>query len=191
MRLFAALVPPEPVLDSLSAAVETLGDVGDRWTARAQWHVTLAFFGEVADRQRLELERRLARAAVRHDPFELGLAGGGGFGSAKKARVLWVGVRGDVQPLRDLARSVAAGGRRAGIDLPETRYKAHLTLARLRTPTNVERAVEALATYASPAWRADRVELVRSYLAQGDGGRAKYETIASWPLGKGRVGSGS
>jgi 2'-5' RNA ligase len=187
MRLFAALVPPEPVLDSLSAAVSGLRDGATdayRWTGREQWHVTLTFFGEVPDATRLELERRLARAARRHEPFSLGLAGGGGFGSANRARVLWVGVTGDVQPLRDLARSVAAGGRRAGIELPETRYKAHLTLARLRTPTNVRPAVEALAAYASPSWRVERVELVRSYLAQGEGGRARYETIASWALGE-------
>lgn len=184
MRLFAALVPSEPVLTSLSNVVAPLRESGGayRWTTPEQWHVTLAFFGEVADDTRLELERRLARAAARHQPVTLALAGGGGFGSAKNARVLWVGVQGDVQPLRDLARSVAAGARRAGIEVAETRYKPHLTLARLRTPTDVRPAVEALAEYASPAWTATQVELVRSHLAQGAGGRARYETIASWFL---------
>jgi 2'-5' RNA ligase len=189
VRLFAALVPPEPVLASLADTVAPLRDAAPdayRWAVPEQWHVTLAFFGEVADTTRLELERRLARAAKRHAPMKLALAGGGGFGSAKAARVLWVGVTGDVQPLRDLARSVAAGGRRAGIELPETRYRAHVTLARLRTPTDVRPSVEALADYTGPSWQADRVELVRSFLAQGEGRRSRYETIASWPLA-GRV----
>ncbi|MBM7785265.1 RNA 2',3'-cyclic phosphodiesterase [Tenggerimyces flavus] len=182
MRLFAALVPPEPVLISLANAVAPLRDLPYRWTAPEHWHVTLAFFGEVDDATRLELERRLARAAARHAPVTLALTGGGGFGSAKNARVLWTGVRGDFQPLRDLARSVTAAARRAGIELTENRYKPHLTLARLRTPTDVRPAVEALTEYASPTWTATEVELVRSHLAQGAGGRARYETIASWPL---------
>lgn len=182
MRLFAALVPPEPVLTSLANAIAPLRELPYRWTAPEHWHVTLAFFGEVDDTTRLELERRLARAAARHQPVTLALTGGGAFGSAKNARVLWTGVRGDVQPLRDLARSAAAGARRAGVELDETRYNPHLTLARLRTPTDVRPAVEALAAYASPAWTATQVELVRSHLAQGAGGRARYESVASWPL---------
>jgi 2'-5' RNA ligase len=182
--LFAALVPPRSVLDSLAAAVAPLRgeDANLRWTGPEQWHVTLAFFGEVDDSTRLSLSQKLARAASRHASLRLSLAGAGGFGSARSARVLWVGVTGDVSALRALAGSVAAAGRRVGIELPETRYRAHVTLARLRTPADVRPVVASLASYSSPSWQASEVALVRSHLAAGEGRRARYETVASWPL---------
>jgi RNA 2',3'-cyclic 3'-phosphodiesterase len=189
MRLFVALVPPEPVLDDLAVAVDrakTLSgpDARLRWTIRAQWHLTLAFLGEVDDVVRPELERRLARAATRHEPLRLAVEGGGAFGSVRKARVLWAGVNGDVERLRQLARAVAAAARRAGIDVAEGRFRPHVTLARLPQPTDVGHQVTWWSGYSGPAWLATRIDLVRSHPAVGDGGRPKYETLCAWPLGR-------
>ena len=49
MRLFVAVWPPEDVID-LSPGFRDPDTAGLRWTTRAQWHVTLRFLGEVADR---------------------------------------------------------------------------------------------------------------------------------------------
>jgi 2'-5' RNA ligase len=187
MRLFVAVVPPPPVLADLGAAVDGVRERPDvdaryRWSLPDQWHLTLAFLGEVPDATRTDLERRLARAATRCPPLRLWVEGGGGFGSARRARVLWAGVQGDLKPLRALAGSVAAAARRVGLDVREGRFRAHLTLARLREPTDVSTAVESLSTYAGPSWVAERVELVASFLGQGEGRRSRYETVASWPL---------
>jgi RNA 2',3'-cyclic 3'-phosphodiesterase len=188
MRLFVAVVPPSAVLDHLAAAVARLqseqvaADPRIRWTVRAQWHLTLAFLGDVDDAVRPELHRRLARAAARHPVLRLRVGGGGAFGSARKARVLWAGVGGDATPLRDLARSVGAAARRTGIEVSEGRFRAHLTLARLREPLDVRALVEWLSSYEGPTWSADQVELVCSHLGQGEGRRSRYETVESWPL---------
>jgi RNA 2',3'-cyclic 3'-phosphodiesterase len=188
MRLFVAVVPPPAVLDHLAAAVAELraepaaDDPRIRWTVREQWHLTLAFLGDVDDASRPELHRRLARAAGRHPVLRLQIGGGGGFGSARKARVLWAGVGGDATPLRDLARSVGAAARRTGIEVTEGRFRAHVTLARLREPFDVRLLVEALSAYEGPAWTADRLELVQSQLGQGEGRRSRYETVEAWPL---------
>ena len=60
MRLFAAVLPPEPVLTELGARVDALhrlpGADTLRWTERPGWHLTLAFFGEVTDEVRPGLE---------------------------------------------------------------------------------------------------------------------------------------
>lgn len=189
MRLFVAVVPPPAVLDHLADAVARLraeatlpSGVRIQWTVRAQWHLTLAFLGEVGERSHADVERRLARAASRHSVLGLRIGGGGGFGSARRARVLWAGVGGDVTPLRDLARSVGAAARRARIDVTEGRFRAHVTLARLRDPNDVRPLVEWLSAYEGPTWTADRLELVRSHLGAGEGRRSRYETVAAWPL---------
>ncbi|HEX5812494.1 MAG TPA: 2'-5' RNA ligase family protein, partial [Pseudonocardia sp.] len=49
MRAFVALVPAAAVLDELAAAVAPVRAAHPdlRWTPPAQWHLTLAFLGEV------------------------------------------------------------------------------------------------------------------------------------------------
>jgi 2'-5' RNA ligase len=96
--------------------------------------------------------------------------------------VLWAGIDGDLRPLRALAGSVSAAARRSGLDVREGRFKAHLTLARLREPADVRQVSAGLADYAGPEWLADRIELVASHLGQGEGRHSRYETVAAWPL---------
>ena len=98
MRLFVAVTPPAPVLNHLAAAVTDVRagcpaelDAALTWTIPAQWHLTLTFLGEVDDATAERLGRRLARLAGRHEPLRLAVAGAGGFGSIRRARVLWAG----------------------------------------------------------------------------------------------------
>lgn len=192
MRLFVAILPPRRCLDRLADAIATArqGDEPVRWTLPEQWHVSLAFLGAVDAAVVLELRRRLARVARRYAPMELALSGAGAFSSARKARVVWAGVTGDVTALRRLAGSVAAAARRSGIAMEDRRYRPHLTLGRLPEPTDVQTLLARLeAGLAAPSdtseltWTADRFELVWSRLGQGEGRRSRYETLASWPLG--------
>ncbi|MEV6673414.1 RNA 2',3'-cyclic phosphodiesterase [Streptomyces sp. NPDC051162] len=187
MRLFAAVNPPPEVVAELAAAVAPLHSLPGaehlRWTEPGSWHFTLAFLGEVDAALLPELTERLGRAARRHPPHELRFAGGGRFGD----RVLWVGADGERTVLRDLARSTAAGARRAGVAVDSTHdFHAHLTLARASGPVRLRPYAEALADFAGTPWTVDRLELVRSRLpASGaPGERPRYETVAVWELGR-------
>ena len=78
MRMFAAVVPPEDVVEGLEEFLEPRREAGDfRWTVPDSWHVTLAFLAEVPERRLEELQERLDRAARRRTPFDLRLGGGG------------------------------------------------------------------------------------------------------------------
>jgi RNA 2',3'-cyclic 3'-phosphodiesterase len=188
MRLFVAVTPPENALAELDELVTRLRAAAPdlRWTGIASWHLTLAFLGEVREEIVPELTTRLERAAHRHPPQQLAIAGGGAFPSERRAQVLWAGVAGDDRALISLARSVAAGARRAGAPPPghRNRFQAHLTLARCRAPTEVSKLTVALAGFAGTAWTADSVQLIRSHLSSGP---PRYEDVASWPL-EGRQG---
>jgi RNA 2',3'-cyclic 3'-phosphodiesterase len=184
MRLFVAIEPPARVLDELAAAVVPLAAAAPdlRWTARGSWHLTLAFLGEVDERILPALSTRLERAAHRHPPQRLAIVGGGAFPATSRARVLWAGIQGDQHALAALAASVAAGARRAGAPPPDEgrKYSPHLTVARCREPADVSELSAALAGFASSAWTAQSVHLVRSYL--GGGQPSRYEDVAAWPL---------
>jgi RNA 2',3'-cyclic 3'-phosphodiesterase len=128
-----------------------------------------------------DLATRLGRAAHRHPPQRLAIAGGGAFPSARRAQVLWAGFAADDKALASLADSVAAGARRAGAPPPgqHKRFRAHLTLARCRRPADVSELTRTLTELSGSAWTASSVHLIRSYLS---GGPPQYEELGSWPL---------
>lgn len=187
MRLFAALLPPPAVAEELDAAVRALQALPDagrlRWTPPENRHLTLAFYGEVGEESLPELRERLGRAAGRSRPLELRLRGGGRFGD----RALWAGADGDVQPLRRLARSAEAAGRRVGVVGDEGRpYRPHVTLARTRSGRwDLRPYVAALETFDGGTWRVEELTLVRSHLPRSGvpGEQPRYEPVAAWPLG--------
>jgi len=181
MRLFVALVPPPAAVDELAGALADLPATAPalRWVRPEQWHLTLAFLGEVDDARRDELVRRLARVAGRHPPPTLSLAGGGRFGT----RVLWTRVVGDRAGLRRLVDSVRAAARRSGLPTDPRTYRPHLTLARGAGPAvSLAPLLPYLEAFAGTGWAAHELYLVRSHLGAGPGGTARHETVASWTL---------
>jgi RNA 2',3'-cyclic 3'-phosphodiesterase len=181
VRLFAAVVVPDDVVADLEAAIADHRDEVLAWTLPEQWHITLAFYGEVEDKQVPSLKARLTRAAKRYPVLPLALDGVGRF----DGRILWVGCSGDVATLRDIARSAVAAGRRVGAASADDafRFRAHVTLARARRPVDLRPYVAALDAYRSRSWTVDAVSLVRSHLGAGAERRSKYETLSTHRLG--------
>jgi RNA 2',3'-cyclic 3'-phosphodiesterase len=179
MRLFAAVVPPAEAVEHLAASTPVRDGDALRWSTPEAWHITLAFYGEFPGHRLDDLVDRLRRAARRHPPLELALAGAGRFGG----RVLWVGCTGEVAGLRKLAQACGAAGRRAGADIDEQRrFRPHVTLARASRPVDLRGYVAELAGYRGPSWRASALALVRSHLGAGEDGRSRYEPVDSLEL---------
>lgn len=177
MRLFVAIWPPPDAVAELLAAVDGLRAENPQlhWTAQEQWHLTLAFLGEVADERRPQLDERLARAATRYPPLTLRLAGGGRYGT----RVLFTSIDGDRASLTRLAASVSAAARRVRIPVDDRPYRPHLTLARSRGADDLRPLAARLEPFTGRTWTATHLDLVESRLGKGP---AEYVTVASWPL---------
>lgn len=181
-RLFVALTPPRAMLDELDAAVGPLraGLPELRWTRAEAWHLTLAFLGAVEPRPVTALVERLARVAKRQGPIQLAVAGAGRFGH----QVLWAGVSGDREPLRRLADSVRAAGRRSGVEAETRPYRGHITLARGAAGIDLRPLVERLRRFTGTPWWATDLYLVESRLGAGPRRTALHETYARWSLGQ-------
>ena len=174
MRLFAALDVPADVQHSLAIAMPS-PDEQLRYVVPEQWHLTLAFYGEVGEIKVDALQAGLERAADRSRPMTVRLAGAGTFPrQPSKARVLWIGLDGDVDMVRRLADRCAGAGRRARIAMEERAFRPHLTLARARRgAVDATSSVEALASFASPWWTVTSFRLVHSHL----GPTVRHETL--------------
>jgi RNA 2',3'-cyclic 3'-phosphodiesterase len=163
VRLFVSLRLPSAARTSLAAAL-----AGARTTDVGQWHVTLAFLGDVPDAG--PLAPALAAVADRHPPLQLRVRGGGAF-----ARVWWGALDGDVRQLRALAADVTAACRDAGVGLEDRPYRPHVTVARRGS------GLHPLEGYEGPVWTATEVELVRSHL----GATARHEVLDRFALSGG------
>ncbi|GAB1823492.1 RNA 2',3'-cyclic phosphodiesterase [Herbidospora sp. RD11066] len=179
--MFVALVPPPEVLAEVSDAVRPLRAAWPdlTWVEPANWHITLAFLGEVPDHTRPDLSTRLARAATHHAPLPLALSHPGTFTGRGRTNVLWLAIR-EPGRLGRLAGSITAGARRAGAGEPDTRpYRPHFTLVRSGKGADLTPLAEALSGFASAFWTADRAELFVSHL----GPPLRYESVETFPLG--------
>lgn len=179
LRLFAAIDPPADVCAQLTAALPAPDELL-RHVPPSQWHLTLAFYGSVSEDKVATLQAGLERAASRSRPLRLRLSGAGTFPrQAAKARVVWLGIDGEVDELRRLADRCAGAGRRARIAMEARAFRAHLTLARARQgAVDATATVEALSEFASDWWTVDVVRLVRSTL----GAHVSHETMSEFAL---------
>jgi RNA 2',3'-cyclic 3'-phosphodiesterase len=151
VRLFVAVYPPDGVRRDLRRRLDAaVSGRRLRLTAIEKWHITLAFLGEVPPDRQPEVERALTTVRVPQDR-ELRIRGGGGFGR----RVTWAGVDGD---LGDVAADVRAALAEAGLPADDKPFTPHLTVMYAHD----DRVRAALTDYEGPAWRLDRIELVRS-----------------------------
>ncbi len=192
MRLFAAVVPPEEECDDLADFLQPRQVASTdlparlRWTLPHQWHVTLAFMPDVADRCLDDLHERMTRACAKRRPIPMSVGGAGAFPHVPVAKVIWAGIRMsevDREELRRLSVGCRSAAAKSGTDVEGGRFHPHLTLARLGRPADVHRWVEVLDTYDGREWVAQEVCLFASHLGQGHRGRPRYELMGRYRLG--------
>lgn len=129
IRLFAAIEIPEDIGEPLLARMHGLD--GARWRPLEALHITLRFFGDVAEPMADDIDSALSGIAA--PPFALTLETVGAFGEGRDIHAVWAGVA-DSEPLRHLHGKCETAARRAGMK-PEARaYRPHVTMAYLKRP---------------------------------------------------------
>jgi len=186
MRLFVAVTPPHEALDELEAAVAPLrSSCPDlRWTGRQNWHVTLAFLGEVDEAAADDLGRALAKVAVDAAACPVSLGPAGSFPEGRPlANVLWVGLDEGADFVKDLEKGVRKAATDAGappVGKPKA-YHPHLTLGRCRNPADLRSLVCRLSGFRGRPWLAAEIQLFRSHL-RPQRPEPRYEDLGRWPL---------
>lgn len=184
IRAFIALTLPPPVTQALAAVGEELAarvpERAVKWVAPEKIHLTLRFLGETPVDQLEALGTALETVAAAHVPFSLSLDRLGCFPGERRPRVIWVGLKGQVEALCALKGGLDKALVPLGWE-PEARpFQAHLTLGRVK---HHHREVELpWGTPVVPAsWEVQALHLVESQLRSSG---AVYTVRHSGQLGE-------
>ena len=176
MRLFVGLPLPGDLRRRLAGLAGGLP--GARWVAPDNLHVTLRFIGEVDDGQAEDIDAALA--AIRAPAFAVTVAGVGCFDRGRQVHAVWAAVEAG-EAIGHLYEKVELAVMRAGCEPERRKFKAHVTLARLRD-TPVRRVGEYIQTrqgFPGGTFTAGCFTLYRSHLGHGG---AHYEALVDYPL---------
>ena len=172
VRLFAAVWPDQAAREALAAQLDDIREdtTGVHWQPPHRWHITLAFLGPGDP----DITAGRISAAVRRNPAPvagpLQLRGSGTFGP-----IVWVGVE------HGPWLSEVAGQLQRAMHTPDRRFRAHVTVGRVRGSSAIPHARAAAALFgghAGPAWIPSELTLV----ASTTGPHPEYRIVDQWSL---------
>lgn len=136
--------PPQDWHDHIKRAQVDLSSIypntSIKWTSPLQWHVTLAFLGEIKNAEVKTLCNALTEIPLPKKPFNLHLNDWGAFPTKNKPRVLWLGLGGDIDLLNDLQQSITVTTKSWNHSDSHPTWTPHLTLGRVRSVSSQTRS---------------------------------------------------
>ena len=135
IRSFIAIELPEEVktgLNRLQAELKLPQHTFVKWVAPEGIHLTLKFLGNTPPQKVAEITGVMEQASQEVSPFQLEITEVGAFPNMRQPRVLWLGIRGDIDKLVAWQQRIDSGLVPLGFAKETRPFTPHLTLARLR-----------------------------------------------------------
>jgi len=168
IRTFVAIDLPGEIKMELDKLISGLRQAASdiRWVRAANLHLTLRFLGELPMESIKDLAVILQENLKGFDPFEISLAGLGGFPNLKRARVIWVGGGRGCEGLENLAPLVESSCKQSGFGPADKPFSPHLTIGRVKFPKGHERLIALIESmrYESPLFQVKDVVIFKSEL---------------------------
>jgi 2'-5' RNA ligase len=170
IRSFLAFDLPEEIIKEIGEVQDRLkklihGDI--RWVRPGGIHLTLKFFGDISENDIANIAAVVEKAAAGQRPFALVIEGVGVFPDPNRARVLWLGMNGDVERLLTFQKELERALQQIGFPREERPFRPHLTLGRIKSPKDLiglAKALEKRETYAAGRLTASGLCLFQSDL---------------------------
>ncbi|MBI2338179.1 RNA 2',3'-cyclic phosphodiesterase [Candidatus Daviesbacteria bacterium] len=187
MRFFIALEIPEenkPQFQAIQNSLHTLIPQA-RLTTPDKIHLTLAFIGEQSDHLRENLCLLLKEAAKEIGPFEITPAYIDGFPNIHHPKILWVGVKDDIDKLYMIHERIHDGLEYLKLPADERRFIPHITIAKINNPPpflidrNLERNLEKIM---AANFEPIQIVSIKLFESVPEGGLHKHNTLAEIKL---------
>jgi 2'-5' RNA ligase len=188
IRSFIAVDLSAEVLGKLDQVYRTLRQRlparAVRWTPVKNIHLTLKFLGDVSEGNLTALFGVLHSETEKRSAFEIQVGGLGAFPSARRPRVIWVGVQAPPE-LEAIQHAIDLETARLGYASEERGFSPHLTLGRVSrqaTPEEVRKIGEVIAEVQAGDLGACRIDAVHYYRSDLNPQGAIYTRLYTAPL---------
>jgi 2'-5' RNA ligase len=152
IRAFLAIEAPEDILQAMSRLQEKLKrEIGGRisWTKPQGQHLTLKFFGDISTEDVKNICTAVQNRIASGQSLNLKIEKLGVFPDARRPRVIWCDVTGDVENLSVLQRQLDNDFTNIGFPSEDRPFQAHLTLGRIKDPSGFTGINEALTKHSA------------------------------------------
>jgi 2'-5' RNA ligase len=169
IRTFIALELPPSLISLLAKVQEDLQSMGLRakWVRPENIHLTLKFLGNINPADIDNIGGAMVDAVGKINTFNLVAEGIGVFPGIKRPRVIWVGLKGQIQLLFAMQRLLEDNLAALGYKKEKRPFKGHLTLGRFKqsvNPNTIRRVLEEFGDLAIEEFTARRVMFYKSDL---------------------------
>jgi len=169
IRSFIAIDLPEETRQEIGIVQEQLkrSKAGVRWVKPSSIHLTLKFLGNILPAQVDEIAAAAAQLLRDEPTITLCAAGLGGFPSQRKPRVIWVGLRGEVERLANIQAGLEKALEPLGFAREGRGFRPHLTIGRVKDRHRLQSLIDAMSTLEIPEFNsfdADEIILYKSDL---------------------------
>lgn len=189
IRSFIAIELPAPVkaaLAQLETRLKSPQITFVKWVDVEGIHITLKFLGNMPADRIEPITETIKKAAVGIPPFRLELDEPGAFPSTRSPRVVWVGLKGELNCLIDLQQRIEKALIPLGFPAESRAFSPHLTLGRVRQGA-IEREHRLLGelvrstklTQSPPPFQVEAISLMKSTLTPAG---AIHSRLAEVPL---------
>jgi 2'-5' RNA ligase len=207
MRLFAAIVPPRPVLDEVRAVVDSVRPASEPAPKRGLFsrrggrgpvvedetndeltqppvelmYLPLTGFGNVTLGDSVRVAKALRNEALTWAPATLHLAGGTAL-EFKGDESVWAKLDGDIDALNTIGRGVPQVVQRLGFFVDRRQFRPWLevgTITDTTTAPYLQAVVDALEAFHGRSWEVDAISLMKGL---PDEGPDAFEELERMPL---------
>ena len=126
----------------ISGLRNEFSDLKIGWDKSEKLHLTLKFLGDIDEEQLSALENVVENVKDRFSSFNLQISETGVFPSERNARVLWLGVKGEVETLKKINAVLETECEKIGFKKENRNFTPHLTIARIREPQKTKKLIQ-------------------------------------------------
>jgi len=184
MRLFIAVAVPDSVKQHARMLRNELGvaraDV--RWVEYENYHLTLKFLGEVKETKLPLISESLTLVGDSAPAFNISAGGLGFFPNKMRPRVIWLGIKGELDKAEYLGERIDAYLAAQGFE-EEKDHRFHLTLGRVRSDLRLNEMLKIVRDIEGKeklrSFKVEEFHLMRSILSPKG---PVYSVVESFPL---------
>ena len=191
IRSFLAIELSEGLKGTVAEYIRELEKVPSRikWVSPLQTHLTLKFFGSIAQETIEDISRILSPVLSTYPRFYLTLKGLGAFPNLFRPRVIWLSLGGETKILQGLHQIIEQALVPLGIPNEDRPFQGHLTLGRNKENQVNEKLYRRLSEHSKEETSPFDVEELILFRSNLKPNGPEYHKLKTFSLSKGERGA--